>query len=191
MAGFSECPFLKGFVHFWTLTFQRIPGLVYEGVLSTLLIGIVLTSSFLKARIGLRFLANLLLIEYIFLIYCSTVIFRDIKETPLYKPISFDTYKDIFEREGMHVAPEIFFNVLFFVPIGILLCGASKCMKWWHVLLTGCGISISIELLQYFLKRGTMEVVDVILNSLGCTIGVMIVAIIEEIWLLKRRYLMK
>lgn len=171
-----------------TLLFQRIPEYVYEGALSILLVGIVLAFSFLRVKKGLRVIANLLLIEYVFLIFCSTVIFRDIKESSLYKPISFDNYKTTFEGGGMHVEPEIFFNVLFFVPIGILFYGASKCFRWWHVMVIGCGISMSIETLQYIFKRGTLEVADVVLNTLGCTMGVIIVAIIKEIWLLRKRY---
>ena len=126
-------------------------------------------------------LTNLILIEYFFLIYCSTVIFRDTKETSVYKPISFDIYKDIFEGSSMHVAPEIFFNVLCFVPIG-LLCVASKCLKWWHVIIIGCGVSISIEVMQYFFRRGTMEIVDILHNTLGCAFGIMIVKLLKALW---------
>ncbi len=170
-----------------TLLFQRIPEYVYEGALSILLVGIVLAFSFLRVKKGLRVIANLLLIEYVFLIFCSTVIFRDIKESSLYKPLSFDTYNGLLEG-GANVEPEIFFNVLFFVPIGILLYGVSKCFRWWHVMVIGCGISMSIETLQYIFKRGTLEVADIVLNTLGCTIGIIIVAIVKEIWLLRKRY---
>lgn len=162
-----------------SLLFQRIPEYIFEGALSIFVIGIVIAFSFLKVRKGLRVIVNLLLIEYLFLIYCSTVIFRDTKDASLYKPISFDIYKDLFVGD---VAPETFFNVLFFVLIGLLLWTAAKWMKWWHIILVGCSISISIEVLQYFFRRGTMELVDVFLNTLGCAIGIMIVAVIKGIW---------
>lgn len=156
-----------------------MPEYVFEGVLYLFILGIVLTFSFLKFRKGLRALVNLLLIEYIFLTYCSTVIFRETKETSVCNPITFDNYKELFAG---NVEPETFFNVLFFVPIGLLLCGAAKWMKWWHAILIGCCISISIEVLQYFFRRGTMEVVDVILNTLGCVIGIAIVTVIKGVW---------
>lgn len=162
-----------------SLLFQRIPEYIFEGALSILIIDIVLAFSFLKVRKGLRVIANLLLVEYIFLVYCSTVIFRDTKETSVYKPISFYIYKDLFVGD---VAPEPFFNVLFFVPIGLLLWTAAKWMKWWHTILIGCCFSISIEVLQYFFRRGTMEIADVILNTLGCAIGIMIIAVLKGIW---------
>lgn len=165
-----------------SLLFQRIPECFFEGVIYILLIGIVLAFSFLKVRKGLRVLTILLLIEYLLLIYCSTVIFRDTNKTSLYRSISPDAYKEIFKGGSVHVAPEIFFNVLCFVPIGLLLCGASKCFKWWHVIIIGCCVSISIEVMQYVFRRGTMEVLDVFLNTLGCAIGFIIVAVIKGIW---------
>lgn len=143
--------------------------------------GIIWAFSFLKARKRLRAIINLFFIEYIFLIYCSTVIFRDTKDASLYKPISFDIYNVLFKGGSIHVAPEVFFNVLFFVPIGLMLYRASK-LKWWHIILEGSCISISIEVMQYIFRRGTMEVVDVFLNTLGCAIGIMIVAVLKGIW---------
>lgn len=127
-----------------SLLFQQIPEFVFEGVISIVILGIVLSFSFLKVKTGLRVLVYLLFEVYVFLIYCSTIIFRDTKEAALYKPISFDIYKELFVGD---VAPETFFNVMFFIPIGLLLCGAAKWMKWWHALLIGCGISISIEVM--------------------------------------------
>lgn len=162
-----------------SLLFLKIPEYIFEGALSILVIGIVLAFSFVNVRKILSVIAKLLLVEYIFLIYCSTVIFRDTKETSVYKPISFDNYKELFVGD---VAPEPFFNVLFFALIGLLLWMAVKWMKWWHIILVGCCISISIEVLQYFFRRGTMEVVDVVLNTLGCAIGIMIIAVIKGIW---------
>ncbi len=162
-----------------SLLFEKIPENVFKGALSIFVLGIVLAFSLFKVRKGLRIIANLLLIEYIFLIYCSTVIFRYTKLTSEYKPISYDIYRNLIIGE---VAPDTFFNVLFFVPVGLLLWTAAKWLKWWHAILIGCCFSISIEVLQYFFRRGTMEVADVILNTLGCAIGIMIIAVLKGIW---------
>ncbi len=165
-----------------SLLFQRIPEFVFEGVISVFVLAIVLFLSLFGYRKGLRNITRLLCIEYLFLVYCSTVIYRDTKEFSLYKPISFDVFKVLFNGEDIHITPEIFFNVLFFVPIGLLLCGAAKCVKWWHVILVGCGFSISIEVMQYYFRKGTMEFADVFLNTLGCALGIMIIAVIKGIW---------
>jgi glycopeptide antibiotics resistance protein len=44
-------------------------------------------------------------------------------------------------------------------------------MTWWKALLIGCGISVTIEALQFFLMRGFSELDDVMHNTVGCLIG--------------------
>ena len=44
-------------------------------------------------------------------------------------------------------------------------------MTWWKALLVSCGISVTIEALQFLFMRGFSEVDDVMHNTLGCLIG--------------------
>lgn len=62
-------------------------------------------------------------------------------------------------------------NVVVFIPVGLPLGIAFKQMTWWKALLIGCGISVTIESLQYFFMRGLSEVDDVLHNAVGCLIG--------------------
>jgi len=55
--------------------------------------------------------------------------------------------------------------------VGLLLGCAFDGIKWWKVLLIGLFLSVGIEALQFFLKKGFPEVDDVIHNTLGCMIG--------------------
>ena len=48
-------------------------------------------------------------------------------------------------------------------------------VSWLMVAIIGCGISVTIESLQFFLMRGFSEVDDVMHNTVGCLIGYMIV----------------
>jgi hypothetical protein len=86
------------------------------------ILGTVLILVFTGFRKGWRKIALLLLIEYGFLIFCSTVIFRETSGSTKYKPTSIETYKDIIEKGGLRIDPEIFLNVLVFVPMGFLVC---------------------------------------------------------------------
>lgn len=61
------------------------------------------------------------------------------------------------------------------MPVGILLGLAFRSITWWKALLIGCGISVSIEALQYFFQRGFAETDDVMHNTLGCVLGYMLV----------------
>ena len=92
-------------------------------------------------------------------------------------------------------------NVIVFIPIGLILGSllrvnygswlmvkgsstserlrvgerssgmATKSMTWLMVAIIGCGISVTIEALQYFFMRGFSEVDDVMHNTLGCILG--------------------
>ena len=62
-------------------------------------------------------------------------------------------------------------NIAIFMPVGFLLGMAFHAVRWWHTMIIGGGISLSIELLQYFTNRGVSELDDVFHNTLGCLIG--------------------
>lgn len=168
-----------GYREYLSLLYERIPEYIYEGGLSLFILGTVLILVFEGFRKGWRQIAKLLLIEYVFLIYCSTVIFRETSDSTKYKPTNIETYKEIIEKGSFRIDPEIFLNVIMFVPIGLLVCLAFKRLKWWQVLVIGCVMSVSIEILQYALKRGTAEIGDVLHNTLGCLIGYGIYELIQ------------
>ena len=120
---------------------------------------------FKGVRTGFKWSSVLLLIEYVFLVFCSTVIFRPTSETRQYDFHPFWSY----DRPELLV--ENIMNVVVFVPVGLLLGIAFKQMTWWKVLLIDCGISVAIESLQFFLMRGFSELDDVMHNTVGCLIG--------------------
>ena len=77
-------------------------------------------------------------------------------------------------------------NVVVFIPVGMILGSllrvkgsstseATKSMTWFVVLMIGCGISVAIESLQFFMMRGFAEVDDVMHNTLGCILGYILV----------------
>lgn len=69
-----------------------------------------------------------------------------------------------------------FMNVILFYPAGLLAGGAwmLKGVTLKRVVLlavVGLGVSVSVEVLQYFCQLGLAEVDDVIHNTLGMSIG--------------------
>ena len=177
------------FMQYVISLYQDIPLEVYEGLLSVFCIGLVVFVAWKGFKTGLRYSVALLLIEYIFLIFCSTVFFRTTSELRKYDFQPFWSYKAIQDGREDLLAENII-NVVVFIPVGLLLGIAFKQMTWWKALLIGCSISVTIEALQFFLMRGFSELDDVIHNTLGCAIGFLIVAIIKGIWLLQKRYWM-
>lgn len=169
------------FVRYIINRYQEIPTCIYEGLLSIFCLGVVILIALKGFRKGWRLSVWLLAIEYIVLIYCATVIFRAYSETAGHDFSPFWSYRAI-ENGKNDLQTENIMNVIVFVPVGVLLCCVSRRFKWWMVLLIGLGLSLSIESLQFVLKRGFSEVDDVIHNTLGCLIGVMIMAVIKGIW---------
>ena len=143
-----------------------VPLCVYEGLLSVFCIATALLLAF-KGKKAWRGVARLLLVEYVFLIYCSTVLFRAAKELREYNFTPFWSYS----RPDLLI--ENIMNVVVFVPVGFLLGFATKEGKkgWLLALLIGAGLSIGIETLQLAFKLGFAEVDDVMHNTLGCMIG--------------------
>ena len=160
--------------------YQDIPQEVYEGLLSVFCLGVVVFIAWKGFKTGLRYSVALLLIEYIFLIFCSTVFFRTTSELRKYDIHPFWSY----DRPELLV--ENIMNVVVFVPVGLMLGSflrvkgsstseATKSMTWLMVAIIGCGISVTIESLQFFLMRGFSEVDDVMHNTLGCILGYILV----------------
>lgn len=161
--------------------YQNISTEVYEGLLSVFCLGLVVFIAWKGFKTGLRYSAVLLLVEYIFLLFCSTVIFRTSGDTRQYDFHLFWSYKAIQEGREDLLAENIM-NVVVFIPVGLLLGIAFKQVTWWNALLVGCGISVTIEALQFFLMRGFSEVDDVMHNTLGCLLGYGIMTILRIIF---------
>ena len=117
-----------------------------------------------------------MLVEYIFLLFCSTVFFRTTSELRKYDFHPFWSY----DRPDLLI--ENIMNTIVFIPVGMILGSllrvkgsstseATKSMTWLMVAIIGCGISVTIESLQFFFMRGFSEVDDVMHNTVGCLIG--------------------
>lgn len=64
----------------------------------------------------------------------------------------------------------LFSNILIFIPVGLFTALLWRKIRWWKVLLFGCGASVLIETVQFFIGRST-DIDDVILNTAGAMLG--------------------
>ena len=146
--------------------FFDIPFDVYKVTACVFIIGLVILIALKGFKTGLRYSAKLLLIEYIFLLFCSTVIFRTTGATRQYDFHPFWSY----DRPDLLI--ENIMNVIVFIPVGMILGSLLRVKgSCLIVLLIGCGISVTIEALQFWFMRGFSEVDDVMHNTVGCLIG--------------------
>ena len=72
-------------------------------------------------------------------------------------------------------------NILLFTPLVCFMCHMSPVFKKWFVTLPLCAVVIgAVEWMQYYFKRGSMDIDDFILNFIGCTIMFLIIKIWES-----------
>lgn len=150
--------------------YKGVPNNLYVLLLITTVVGLMLIASLKSIKQKGKVIGGFLLVEFILLIYCSTVFFRPIHDTPEVNLKLFWSYDAFFEGKNYVMAEKIM-NTIMFVPVGVLLGCAFRSMTWWKVLLIGCGMSVMIEAMQYFFQRGVAEVDDVMHNVTGCLVG--------------------
>ena len=113
-----------------------------------------------------------LLIIYVVIILSATVLFRSPYEGRHFQPQLFWSY-DVWEIEK----EQIVLNVLLFTPLGLIVGSLWK----WKGILVGTDISLLVELLQLISSRGLFEFDDIIHNTLGTFIGVLICLVFEQV----------
>ena len=117
-----------------------------------------------------RFCAFIALIEFVFILYCSTVVFRSGNSVVGYSLEPFWSYQAIANGKTELILENIL-NVLVFIPVGFL-CGLFfKANKIWKAIAVGMITSIVIEVSQIYFKKGFAEFDDLIHNTFGCIIG--------------------
>lgn len=114
---------------------------------------------------------------------------REVGSEPRVNLVPFQSYVYLFDRSldsarfatsfkliGLEAASPgigMILNILLYYPLGYLLPSLLPKLKAKHVILIGCLCSIATEAIQYFFVIGCCETDDVIHNTLGTTIGVL------------------
>ena len=169
------------FLVYWHSLWNDIPIWVYEAGILVLLAGSVICLSTCGIRKGLRYSLGLLLIEYVLLIYCSTVFFRNTGKLQ-YDFMPFWSYRDYFNGVDKGLLAENIMNMVVFVPVGLLAGAAFRSMSWKKVMVIGLCLSVGIEVMQFVFRKGFSEVDDVMHNTVGCLIGYGIMTILRIIF---------
>ena len=161
---------LKFCIDYLHILFYSVPVYVYWGALISIIISFAVLCATQRRKRILRLLGFLLFAEYVFILFCSTIFFRQSESERLINFQPFWSYKAY--SDGLTIMlPEHFMNIVVFIPIGILVGFCFRSLKWWEVTAIGMGLSSFIEIMQYTLQKGTCDVDDVIHNTLGCLIG--------------------
>ncbi len=107
---------------------------------------------------------------YLSFVSTITVIAREHTAKARYQLVLFWTYKAI-EKGRTYLKAEIFWNVVLFIPVGILVSLFFSKRKAWIGIFISLFLSCSIELMQLLLHRGLFEFDDIIHNTAGAVTG--------------------
>ena len=160
---------------YFNALYQNIPWYVF---LLSFVVSILLVLFFRRERNDSMAdaLKKSALLEYFFLVFCSTVYCRPARDEMEYMLTPFWKYWIAFRFANMFGIWEIVMNVVLFMPVGFLAPTFLKSVRiikneFVRVLFFCMLCSITIELLQLVLRRGMCETDDLTHNTLGALIG--------------------
>lgn len=126
-----------------------------------------------------RVIAVCFTILYLCLVYTSTVLSRSAGEEMKFKLTPFWSYAQW--RQGNEIFLQyIILNLLLLLPVGVSLSCIWGDKK--KVLLAGFGFSCFVEISQLLSRRGLMETDDVIHNTMGVFLGILLHFTAVKIW---------
>lgn len=96
--------------------------------------------------------------------------------------VNFIPFGDSLGSNGKINTGEIILNVLIFIPLGIYIGILFKRWTWIKHLLSFFLISLMFEGLQFILSIGAFDITDIITNTTGGIIGLIVFEVIEKLF---------
>jgi len=78
---------------------------------------------------------------------------------------------------GASAPSEVVVNVVLFIPFGMYLGLLAPARPWWRAMIAIIGASLALEVAQFALAVGSSDLTDVITNTVGGLIGLVLLAI--------------
>ena len=158
---------------YWTLA----------AVLFVISLGFLLLKHFMKRnKKTFQIIAVTAFFIYVAMVIYTTVLRRSSNEaTAGLSLIPFYSYKMIHDG-NMDKVREVIMNIAFFIPIGFLYCliDTKKInYKKWPIIAFSAALSFLIEIAQFIFKIGWVETDDIIHNTLGCCLGILLYILLD------------
>lgn len=82
---------------------------------------------------------------------------------------------------GKIVVAEMLFNLVSFIPLGVCLPLVKSPWPRWKIAGAGFLLSLVYECLQYILAIGATDITDLILNTLGVCVGLLLYQLFKKV----------
>ena len=156
--------------NFLSFVYASAPQWLYDILLTVLCVMAVWTFSRRKQiHTKLRKLLGVVYVEYLILLICATVIFRDSTCALGVEFVPFWNYTNSYFTED--VLLETLLNIVMFIPVGFCSAVFLKRPVMLKIFLLSMTLSCTIEITQYLLERGFCETNDVMNNTAGGMLG--------------------
>ena len=156
-------------------------------LLLTICVGIGLAILIRKNKIScFRAVVMELLFCYLLFVLMSTVFARESVDMSQANIDIIDTYRHKL-KYNIDTQYELLLNILLLLPFGNVFPYLVKRNKFQLTLISGLSLSVIIEGLQFILKKGTLELTDIVNNSLGVLLGFSIYILFRRCWRVMRK----
>ena len=162
------------FIYYCGVLYERIPSGFMLLLLICLIVGFLTICCKSKPiKVKSKMILRLILAEYISFVLCTAVFLREPMNEYNLKLVPFWSYFSYVHEDGQ-LLTQIYLNILMFIPVGFLSgMIINEQNKKTKVLLLGFSLSVTIELLQLLFKRGICEIDDIMHNTIGCLLGLL------------------
>ena len=82
---------------------------------------------------------------------------------------------------------EVLYNVLIFIPLGVCIDVYKPDWSFWRKIIPGLCISLLFEILQFAFALGASDITDIITNTTGGVIGIMLCMLLQKMF--PRKYI--
>ena len=151
-----------------------------------ILVLVIVAGLYMKRIVDKKIVMSAILAEYLFIVLCSTVLFRPLMKAheAVFSPLW--VYFEQLNEKPCVSTWDIYVNIVLLMPVGVLLAGIKPFLKWYKVLFAGVLCSFTIEVLQFMLKKGFFQLDDILHNCLGCMIGWWLASMVLRFFLSRR-----
>ena len=134
---------------------------------------IAITGGFLSKRLKdkKRFTFWVLLAECVFIVICSTVVFRAHMAIARWELMPFWTYQAVMDHVPGVSVWDIVLNIVLFLPLGFLVKLLKPSLSFLWMMGIALCLSVFIESNQFFFEKGAAQIDDVLHNVIGALLG--------------------
>ncbi len=120
-----------------------------------------------------------LFLAYLFLVLTITLFYRGTSERYTFARKPFWSYTEYWSGSEFMLV-ELLLNIIMFSPIGLLMPGLVRKHRYLKCISFPLILTVTIEITQYFTRRGLFQTDDMIHNFLGALLGILLFFVLFE-----------